>query len=312
MALASAFQEPLSIAHGIFCNNAGGADDDDDMDSVSPRTLKQAADRLAQFTSDQPAGLSCSRTLHLLDPLLELSMPHHAIQSWPGTWVLHSCMSGLGPVLVVESLISAHCMLQYTFSTMSHAVCAAATVPRNEFSDVYNEVGPDNVGGMGDEPSCTITLFLLRDAARRGNVGSEVSGTQACADTSGAAKEDAISETACTAQQDMNAQHLPHGTATATEDAAHKDGDQQSSYVAVDQVECDPHKVVALRPGQHKQMLLGLSNDVDCATVAFNCSSKPVLDSQHCHSIPALAYLAAGQSQAPLYSISHTCVHHQI
>ena len=33
------------------------AEDDDDVDSVSPRTLKQAADRLAQFTSDEPAGL---------------------------------------------------------------------------------------------------------------------------------------------------------------------------------------------------------------------------------------------------------------
>ena len=31
---------------------------DDDVDSVSPRTLRQAADRLARFTSDQPAGVS--------------------------------------------------------------------------------------------------------------------------------------------------------------------------------------------------------------------------------------------------------------
>ena len=186
---------------------------------------------------------------------------------------------------------------------------AAATVPRNEFSDVYNEVGPDNVGGMGDEPSCTITLFLLGDAAKRGNDGGEVSGTQACAESNEAAKQDTASETASTAQQGMDEQHLPHGTAIATENSAHKDGDQQSLYVAVDQVECDPHKVVALRPGQHNQMLLGLSNDVDCATVAFSCSGKPVLDSQHCHSIPALAYVAAGQLQVHLYSILHTCLH---
>lgn len=168
---------------------------------------------------------------------------------------------------------------------------AAAPVPRNEFSDVYNEVGPDNVGGMGDEPSCTITLFVLRDAAKQGTDGSGAS-------SSGAAKQDALSETACTAEQGMDAQHLLHGTAKATEDSAHKEGDQQSTYIAVDQVECDPHKLVALRPGQHDQMLLGLSNDVDCATVAFSCSDKPVLDSQHCHSIPALAYVAAGQLHA--------------
>lgn len=30
---------------------------DDDVDSVSPRTLRQAADRLARFTSDLPAGV---------------------------------------------------------------------------------------------------------------------------------------------------------------------------------------------------------------------------------------------------------------
>ena len=179
---------------------------------------------------------------------------------------------------------------------------AAATVPRNEFSDVYNEVGPDNVGGMGEEPSCTITLFLLRDATKRGTDGSGVS-------TSGAAKQDALSETACTAEQGVDAQHLLHGTLKITEDSAHKDGDQQSTYIAVDQVECDPHKLVALRPGQHNQMLLGLSNDVDCATVAFSCCDKPVVEPQHCHSIPALAYVAAGQLQAQLYSMLRTCIH---
>ena len=44
-----------SSALCILCDYA--ADGDDDVDNVSPRTLKQAADRLAQFTSDQPAGL---------------------------------------------------------------------------------------------------------------------------------------------------------------------------------------------------------------------------------------------------------------
>lgn len=39
---------------GAAARHADGVDDD--VDSVSPRTLKQAADRLAQFTSDQPAG----------------------------------------------------------------------------------------------------------------------------------------------------------------------------------------------------------------------------------------------------------------
>ena len=189
-------------------------------------------------------------------------------------------------------------MLQQTFARVRYIVCAAVTVPRNQFSDLYNEVGPDNVGGMGGEPSCTITLFLLRQAAKWGKDGRDGSDTQACVDTSGAAKSDAVSDTPCTAQQGMDAQYLPHDATISTEDSAHKDGGEQSSYVAVDQVECDPHKIVALRPGQHNQMLLGLSNDVDCATVAFSSSGKQVLDSQHCYSIPALAYVAAGQLQA--------------
>lgn len=41
------------------------ADGDDDADSVSPRTLRQAADRLARFTSDQAAGVLCLAALLL-------------------------------------------------------------------------------------------------------------------------------------------------------------------------------------------------------------------------------------------------------
>lgn len=235
-------------------------------------------------------------------------MLHHAIQLWPGTFPLPLCIFGLRPVLIVESLAAVYCSVAcctYTSPRVSHVVRAAATMPSNEFSDVYNEVGPDNVGGMGDEPSCSITLFMLKEAAKQGKHGSDASTTQ---DTSGGAKHDAVAETECTAQQGMDAQHLPQGTAAATNDGDHKDGDQQSSYVAVDQVACDPHKVVALRPGQHNQMLLGLSSDVDCATVAFSCSGKSVLEPQHCHSIPALAYVAAGLLHSPVHACIHVCI----
>ena len=173
---------------------------------------------------------------------------------------------------------------------------AAETVPRNEFSDVYTEVGPDNVGGMGDEPSCTITLFTLNEAAKRVTDATDVSSTRACADTSGTAEEDALSETTSTAHQSNDARQSPHDTAAGDPVASCKSEDQQSMYVVMDQVECDPHKVVALRPGQHNQMLLGVSNDVDCAMVAFGCSSELLLEPQHLHSIPALAYVAAGEA----------------
>ena len=212
---------------------------------------------------------------------------------------------------------------------------AVEAVPRNEFSDVYNEVGPDNVGGMGAEPSCTVTLFTLN---KQGQAVSSTSGHKACTSTSGTADVDVPGpETVPHAHEGVIAKHLPDSAApqdpshtaaqdlsptagedtcqtagqepshtaasgdeidTAAEDLSHEGSDQHGLYVAVDQMECDPHKVVAVRPGQHNQMLLGLSNDVDCAAVAFSCSSKLLLESRHLHSIPALAYVAAGQYHA--------------
>lgn len=204
----------------------------------------------------------------------------------------------------------------FTLGTKKHVdMSAAEAAPRNEFSDVYNEVGPDNVGGMGAEPSCTVTLFTLE---KQGPHVSGVSGCKACADTIGAADDDVhVPETVSAAHQGILAKQLPdsaapkdashtaaqdltHTAAESTGDAAaqepsHNGSGQQGLYVAVDQMECDPHKVVAVRPGQHNQMLLGLSNDVDCAVVAFGVSSKLLLESRHLHSIPALAYVAAGQ-----------------
>lgn len=199
---------------------------------------------------------------------------------------------------------------------------AAEAVPRNEFSDVYNEVGPDNVGGMGDEPSCTVTLFTLNT---RGQDVISASGHTTYDLTSGTADLDvSVPKTTLTPLERITAKEItldaaaaaaaqgPSRTAaqdpghTATEDPTDQGNDQQDLYVAVDQMECDPHKVVAVRPGQHNQMLLGLSNDVDCAVAAFSCSSKLLLESQHLHSIPALAYVAAGEHR---HMFTHTSNH---
>ena len=50
--------------------HAGLTADDDDVDSVSPRTLRQAADRLAQFTSEQAAGTVTNCNFHSAIELL--------------------------------------------------------------------------------------------------------------------------------------------------------------------------------------------------------------------------------------------------
>lgn len=58
--------------------SAGPRTNDDDGDDMSPRTLQQAADRLAKFTSDQPAGRHCS--FFYIDPDCWIACP--AVTAW--------------------------------------------------------------------------------------------------------------------------------------------------------------------------------------------------------------------------------------
>ncbi len=189
------------------------------------------------------------------------------------------------------------------------SVAADDAVPRNEFSDLYNEVGPDNVGGMGSEPACTITLFSpdgleAPDSSAASLTKAQSAGFEAkdsaqsnIAQTAPQANEAAggstISETAIPDDQ-LGASPLQDGMTPPAGDLS-KHNAEQPVYRLADQVECDPHKVVAIRPGQQQQILLGMSNDVDCAVVGVK-SSNSALVSDHIHTIPALAYVAAGES----------------
>ena len=183
-----------------------------------------------------------------------------------------------------------HATAQTTPFNISLVVAAAETVPRNEFADMYNEVGPDNIGGMGDEPSCTITLYTLKQDVQQPE-NTDASSVATCATANTTANPDTPPETAS-----VDAQQSP---ASANDSGNGVQQQLQSTYVVVSHMECDPHTVVALRPGQHDQLLMGLCNDVDCAVVACSCSDKLLLESQHLHSIPALAYVAAGGPDAP-------------
>ncbi|DBA75109.1 TPA: hypothetical protein ACH3X1_010431 [Trebouxia sp. C0004] len=224
-------------------------DGDDDVDSVSPRTLRQAADRLARFTSDQPAD---------------------------------------------------------------------DAVPRNEFLDLYNEVGPDNVGGMGREPACTVTLFspdghAAPDSSAASLTKAQSAGFEATdsaqsniAQTAPQANEAAVgstvSETAIPDDQ-RGASPLQDGMTPPAGDLSQQDA-EQPVYRLADQMECEPHKVVAVRPGQQQQILLGMSDDVDCAVVGFKPSNSALV-SDHIHTIPALAYVAAGKIHKKFTLLGH-------
>ena len=190
------------------------------------------------------------------------------------------------------------------------SVAADDAVPWNEFTDLYNEVGPDNVGGMGSEPTCTVTLFSPDGhAAPDSSAASLTKAHSAGFETKDSAQPNfaqtadeaaggsTISQTAVPDDQ-LGASPLQDSMPPPAGDLRQHNA-EQPVYRLADQVECDPHKVVAIRPGQQQQILLGMSNDVDCAVVGFK-SSNSALVSDHIHTIPALAYVAAGESCRPI------------
>ncbi len=185
------------------------------------------------------------------------------------------------------------------------SIAADDAVPRNEFTDLYNEVGPDNVGGMGSEPACTVTLFSPDGHAAPGSSAASPSKAHSGFETKDSAQPNTaqtaddtaggstISQTAVPYDQ-LGASPLQDNMAPPAGILSQHNA-EQPVYRLADQVECDPHKVVAIRPGQQQQILLGMSNDVDCAVVGFK-SSNSALVSNHILTIPALAYVAAGES----------------
>ncbi|KAA6429712.1 MAG: hypothetical protein FRX49_00146 [Trebouxia sp. A1-2] len=225
--IAASNPEPQRQSHADSPVQAIKADGDDDADSVSPRTLRQAADRLARFTSDQAAD---------------------------------------------------------------------DAMPRNEFSDLYNEVGPDNVGAP-DSISASLTGVQSAGFDAKDSAAPNIAQT-----ADDAAGDSTTSETAVPGDQ-LGASLLQDGMTPPAGDLSLHNA-EQPVYRLADQVECDPHKVVAIRPGQQQQILLGMSNDVDCAVVEFK-SSNSALVLDHIHTIPALAYVAAGKIHKKFTLLGH-------
>lgn len=173
---------------------------------------------------------------------------------------------------------------------------------------MYSEVGPDNVGGMGNEPACTLTLF------RRAQISAQ-SGSSSAAEGQPTDTEHNQSSTATDAATNFPDQTLPTLSQESVADAPQRSGDQHATdqqplgvhvtanrhgnYETVMQIGCSPHDVVAIQSGHWHPMLLGLSDDVDCAVVAVSADGQQ-LQAQHVHTIPALAYVAAGTAQSHL------------
>ena len=225
-------------------------------------------------------------------------------------------------------------------------MCAADALQQNEFSDLYSEVGPDNVGGMGNEPSCTLTLLTRCQDTTQPCTHATAATSQHCeagnghtadqpqssvnqTETAGAssavtvASDSApaavidnlpaasaqvestspVGDTAAPAQTSRvaaSANQDPESRTTGQtrndklpSSGPHADLDSDAGYEAVMQISCRPHDVVASQAGHPHPMLLGLSDDVDCAVVSVSAAGQQ-LQAQHTASIPALAYVAAG------------------
>lgn len=205
---------------------------------------------------------------------------------------------------------------------------------------------------MGDEPSCTLTLYTRSQpqvqpskqaappaAAPAPHRAAPSQVPAASATGNGTASDGPHSASARSCKDPAHIAHAAHEAAAAaagTQTAASTEGStgvaapsstggqlQPASTAAshgsphleaVAQIGCSPHNVVACQAGQQQSMLLGLSNDVDCAVLAVNADGGR-LQAQHSHSIPALAYVAAGAClllllvDSSLSALSHVLPH---
>ena len=195
-------------------------------------------------------------------------------------------------------------MVANSLTSSNQDVAADDAVPRNEYTDLYNEIGPDNVGGMGGEPACTITLFSPSHEAphhdsTEASARTHTASPKAASSEASQDKSKFQSETAASGGNNTDVEVQTNSV--AGDGQSSRNSPPQPAYRAVEQIDCEPHRVVAIRSGQQQQMLLGLSNDVDCAVVAFR-SSGQALVSEHMHTIPALAYVAAGEAQTDTFT----------
>ena len=184
------------------------------------------------------------------------------------------------------------------------------------------------MGGMGGEPACTATLFKQTaadpqpspDAApvQQGHAILPASHQQhtapakdssAAPATASATASFAQSNGTAALEQQTTAEPQASSLTQRNGNSEHRTG--RSNYSIVDQIDCGPHKVVAF--GQQQQILLGLSDDIDCAAVVF-MSQASALVAEHLHSIPALAYITAGKTGHMLIQnpSSPIAMHHQV
>ena len=180
-------------------------------------------------------------------------------------------------------------------------------LPHQQYADLYREAGSDGVGAMGSEPTCTLFTFAL------------AAGTADAAGTAGEAQQGQrpllrlvhtlscqphklltchLEQAAAGAQEPPTPDtHLGGGSAVgATSTAAAASGSGGGSGGS--------------QPSP--RLLLGLTDDVDCAVVAVGCTSPEAAGAgggegaagpeeaalgfviQHVASVPALSYVAAG------------------
>lgn len=177
-------------------------------------------------------------------------------------------------------------------------------LPHQQYADLYREAGSDGVGAMGSEPTCTLFTFAL------------AAGTADAAGTAGEAQQGQrpllrlVHTLSCQPHKLLTC-HLqppPFGAQEPPTPDTHLPEGGRGAGAGVGAPALQQQDGAAISPGP--TLLLGLTDDVDCAVVAVTCSSGSDGDGsssdaqggaagagfvvQHVSSIPAMAYVAAG------------------
>jgi hypothetical protein len=170
-------------------------------------------------------------------------------------------------------------------------------LPHQQYADLYRESGADGIGAMGSEPACALYVFEPAQAAAADLPGSS-DRAEGPATTEAGTLLRAAGSLSCQPHKLLTC-HLEQRGAGAQEPATPDTHLPQGGSSGGGGGACGP------------RLLLGLTDDVDCAVVAVSCragadgsgsgaggpagftgSSFAV---EHETSLPAMAYVAAGE-----------------
>ncbi len=208
--------------------------------------------------------------------------------------------------------------------TLVHnSTIAAGPLPHQQYADLYREAGADGVGAMGSEPTCSLYTFALAPAGDGSAQAAQqpAQGGQA-GHLGGQPLLRLVHKLSCQPHKLLTC-HLEQPAGGAQEPPT-PDTHLQGGGVGEGAAGAANASGSGSRCGNGShaspRLLLGLTDDVDCAVVAIGCTSPEAAAAasgggsgaagpeeaaagfviQHVASVPALSYVAAGAAAGNL------------